>query len=183
MSKVLWPLDSLDQLCSVFDVGSVVSYFWVKNVLQAVFSHKVVWENANALLDLVVEILAPPHFPETLDRVDSFLEPPHVDHQVREGDPHLCCKFSREWRLLDKAENRLAIVFGNILCVIFLMNNNNFFLQRLMMIFFWKLFIHKLLIFNHNNTLALLRFTRTSMCCNTMASMASTRSALRHDWI
>lgn len=58
-----WVLNAFNKFLSVFDVCAVVSDLGMENVSEAVFAHEVVGENADALPDLMLQVLGAPHFP------------------------------------------------------------------------------------------------------------------------
>ena len=56
-------LYAFDKPLSVFDVCAVVTDFGMENVSETVFAHEVIGENADALPDLMLQVLGAPHFP------------------------------------------------------------------------------------------------------------------------
>lgn len=110
--------NALDQFLSIFDVGSVVSDFRVENVFEALLSHELIWENADAFFYPMVQILGAPHLAQSLNRIDLLFGPPYLHHEVRKINTHLQCQLSWQRRFLDEGKYGLAIVLGNVLGII-----------------------------------------------------------------
>lgn len=115
-----WVLDALDKFLPILDMNSIIFHFRMEDVLQAMLSHKFVRKNSNTLFDFMVKVVAAPHFPQALYGVDFLLDPPYLHHELWEGDSQtgLVDKTFGFWWLLNKSQDRLSIVFRNVLGVV-----------------------------------------------------------------
>jgi len=108
--------DGLPQPVSIFDMAAKVANARVEDIVEGVFPEEQVADDAHRPRILVV-------YPQTTQvsyRVYRLLHLRHLANEVRKGDTRKGTDRSHHVLVfLDKSDNCLSVVFGDVLCLIF----------------------------------------------------------------